>query len=77
MSATDGRETLSGIVIRDATPSWTVFDSATCATLGAGLAGCTLTQQPASGATGDVVWTLAGTLAPGGSGSLSFRVRVP
>jgi uncharacterized repeat protein (TIGR01451 family) len=72
-----GTQGLSGIVIRDATPSWTVFDSASCGTLGAGLGGCALTQQPSAGATGNVVWTLSGTLAPGGSGSVSFRVRVP
>ncbi len=72
-----GGQSISGIVIRDATPPWTVFDSAACAALGAGLTGCALTQQPGAGATGDVVWTLAGTLAPGGSGSVSFRVRVP
>lgn len=72
-----GTQPLSGIVIRDTTPSWTVFDSAACATLGAGLTGCTLTRQPPPGGTGDVVWTLAGTLAPGGSGGVSFRVRVP
>ncbi len=72
-----GGQPLSGIVIRDATPPWTVFDSAGCAALGAGLTGCALSQQPAAGATGDVAWTLAGTLAPGGSGSVTFSVRVP
>jgi hypothetical protein len=67
---------ISNIVIRDATPTWTVFDSASCAATGAGITGCSLTQQPAAGATGTVAWTLAGSLAPGGSGSVSFRVRV-
>jgi uncharacterized repeat protein (TIGR01451 family) len=67
---------ISNIVIRDATPPWTVFDSASCAATGLGLTGCSLTQQPAAGATGTVAWTLAGSLAPGGSGSVSFRVRV-
>ena len=67
---------LSSIVIRDATPPWTVFDSATCATLGAGLTGCSLTQQPGAGGNGAVTWTLTGTLAPGGTGSVSYRVRV-
>lgn len=72
-----GSRPVSGIVIRDATPAWTVFDSAGCVALGAGLGSCTLTQQPALGATGTVEWTLAGTLAPGGTGSVTFRVRVP
>jgi uncharacterized repeat protein (TIGR01451 family) len=71
-----GTVPLSNIVIRDATPPWTVFDTAGCATLGFGITGCALSQQPAAGASGSVAWTLAGALAPGGSGSVSFRVRV-
>jgi len=71
-----GTVPISNIVIRDATPTWTVFDSAGCATTGSGITGCSLTQQPAAGATGTVAWTLAGSLAPGGTGSVSFRVRV-
>jgi uncharacterized repeat protein (TIGR01451 family) len=71
-----GTVPISNIVIRDATPTWTVFDSASCAASGAGITGCSLTQQPAAGATGTLAWTLAGSLAPGGSGSVSFRVRV-
>ena len=71
-----GTVPISNIVIRDATPTWTVFDSASCTATGAGITGCSLTQQPAAGATGTVAWTLAGSLAPGGSGSVSFRVRV-
>jgi uncharacterized repeat protein (TIGR01451 family) len=71
-----GTVPLSNIVIRDATPPWTVFDAAGCASLGSGITGCVLSQQPAAGATGSVAWTLAGALAPGGSGSVSFRVRV-
>jgi len=70
-----GAQPLSNIVISDATPTWTVFDSATCASPGAGITGCTL-AQPAAGAAGPVSWTLAGALAPGGSGSVSYRVRV-
>jgi hypothetical protein len=53
-----------------------VFDAAACASLGSGITGCALSQQPAAGATGSVAWTLAGALAPGGSGSVSFRVKV-
>jgi uncharacterized repeat protein (TIGR01451 family) len=71
-----GTVPINNIVIRDATPPWTVFDSASCAGAGSGITGCTLTQQPAAGATGTVSWTLAGSLTPGGSGSVSFRVRV-
>jgi uncharacterized repeat protein (TIGR01451 family) len=71
-----GTVPLSNIVIHDATPPWTVFDAAACASLGSGITGCALSQQPAAGATGSVAWTLAGALAPGGSGSVSFRVKV-
>jgi len=71
-----GTVPISNIVIRDATPTWTVFDSASCTAIGAGITGCSLAQQPAAGATGTVTWTLTGSLAPGGSGSVSFRVRV-
>jgi hypothetical protein len=66
---------LANIVIRDATPPWTTFDSASCAPIGSGITGCAL-AQPAAGATGNLVWTLAGSLLPGGSGSVSFRVRL-
>ncbi|MBI5170149.1 MAG: DUF11 domain-containing protein [Candidatus Eisenbacteria bacterium] len=70
-----GTGALSNLVIRDATPAWTVFDSATCAAAADGITGCALTQ-PAPGANGTVTWTLAGALAPGGRGSVSYRVRV-
>jgi len=71
-----GAQPLSGITIADATPTWTRFVAATCQTLGGGLAGCSVTAQPAVGATGNVTWTLAGSLAPGASGSVRYRVRV-
>lgn len=71
-----GADPLTSIVIQDATPAFTVFDSASCGGLGNGLAGCGVTTAPASGGTGSVVWTLNGALAPGGSGTVTFRVRV-
>ena len=71
-----GAEPLTAIVIQDATPAFTVFDSAICGGLGTGLAGCAVTTAPAAGGSGGVTWTLAGALAPGGSGTVSFRVRV-
>ncbi len=72
-----GNTALSNIVIRDATPAWTVFDAASCAAPGAGITGCALTISPTLGTAGAVEWTLAGSLAPGATGSVSFRVRVP
>ena len=68
---------LSSIVIHDATPSFTVFQSASCGTLGTGLSGCAVSSQPAGGASGPIAWTLTGALAPGASGSVTFQVRVP
>ena len=67
---------LSAILIQDATPSYTVFQSAGCGALGAGLSGCSLSLQPAVGATGGVRWTLNGSLSPGASGSVTFQVMV-
>ena len=71
-----GPDPLSSITIQDATPPFTVFQSAACGALGAGLASCALTVQPAVGATGAIRWTLSGTLLAGASGSVTFRVRV-
>jgi uncharacterized repeat protein (TIGR01451 family) len=73
----NGPAPLSGIVIHDATPAFTVFESASCATLGAGLTACVVSSQPSAGAAGPLVWTLSGSLAPGASGSVTFQVRVP
>ncbi len=70
-----GNAPLSNIVIRDATPTWTVFQSAACGTAGSGITGCT-PASPAVGASGTLSWTLAGSLAPGGSGTVTFTVRV-
>src|SRR5262249_61444269 len=69
-----GTVPISNIVIRDATPPWTVFDSAGCAAAGAGITGCSLTQQPAAGATRSVAWTLARPPAPRRRGRGGFRV---
>jgi uncharacterized repeat protein (TIGR01451 family) len=71
-----GTTPLSSIVIQDATPPYTVFVSASCGTLGSGLTGCAVTQQPAVNAAGSVRWTLNGTLAPGASGTVTYQVRV-
>lgn len=71
-----GAQTLSGITIADATPAWTVFVDASCLTLGGGLSACSVSAQPAPGGSGNVTWTLTGSLAPGASGSVRYRVRV-
>lgn len=71
-----GSAPLTSIVIQDATPAWTVFESAACGSLGVGLTGCGVSSQPAVGAAGAVTWSLAGILNPGETGTVTFVVRV-
>lgn len=72
-----GSASVSTIVINDATPAFTRFVSAACVLpLPASLTGCTVSTQPAVNASGAIVWTLDGALAPGAGGSVSFRVSV-
>lgn len=70
-----GSEPLTNIVIADSTPAYTLFVSASCgAPLPANLTACAVTTQPAAGAAGAIVWTLTGTLASTGSGTVVFTV---
>jgi uncharacterized repeat protein (TIGR01451 family) len=72
-----GAGSLSAIVVTDATPAFTTFQSAACgAPLPGNITSCTVTSQPAVNASGSVVWTLGGTLLPGGSGTVLYTVRV-
>jgi len=66
---------VTGIVIRDSTPSHTTFVSATVTTLPAGL-GTPVATAPAVGAAGPLAWNFPGQLAPGASGAVTFTVRV-
>lgn len=73
---------VTGIQISDTVPAYTGFQSAACDALPSGLASCTLTQQPAVGSTGPLMWQLGdNTTAPvglqsGGRGSVVFCVRL-
>jgi hypothetical protein len=68
---------LSAIVITDATPAFTTFQAASCgAPLPANVTSCSVTTQPAVNGSGSVVWTLGGSLLPGGSGTVLYTVRV-
>jgi uncharacterized repeat protein (TIGR01451 family) len=68
---------LSSVVVRDATPRFTVYVSAQCVTpLPSSITGCNVTTQPSVGGQGSLVWTLTGTLQSGASGSLLFRVTL-
>jgi uncharacterized repeat protein (TIGR01451 family) len=72
-----GSGTLSSIVVTDATPAFTTFESAACGSpLPGNVSSCTVSAAPALGAAGSVVWTLGGTLLSGGSGTVSYQVRV-
>lgn len=68
---------LNSIVVSDFTPSFTVFASAQCTTpLPSSLTACSVTTQPSVGAQGSLIWTLAGSLQSGASGSVLFRVTL-
>lgn len=67
---------LTTIKIYDATPAYTVFTSAACGILATGLTGCTPTTSPAAGAAGPIEWTLAGSLLPGATGTVTFQVTI-
>lgn len=70
-----GAESLSDLVVKDRTPAFTTYQSASAGPLPAGLTGVTVTA-PAVGAEGVVTWTFAGSLRPGATGSVTFQVKV-
>lgn len=67
--------TVSAIVITDATPSFTLYQSAACAALPGNITACSVTSQPPVNGTGSVIWTLTGSLLSGGSGSVTCQVQ--
>ncbi|WP_293865144.1 hypothetical protein [Steroidobacter sp.] len=67
---------LTTIKIYDTTPDYTVFTSAACGTLATGLTGCTLTKVPTVSTAGAIEWTLAGSLLPGATGTVTFQVTI-
>jgi uncharacterized repeat protein (TIGR01451 family) len=72
-----GSGVVSAIVVTDATPAYTLYQSAQCgAPLPANLTACSVTSQPAVNGSGSIVWTLTGSLLSGGSGAVSYQVRV-
>lgn len=70
-----GTDALGNVVIQDATPAFTTFVSAGNGALPAGLTAVS-TSTPAANGTGAVRWTFTGSLAPGGSGTVTYSVRV-
>lgn len=68
-----GGATATSVVVSDATPTYTLYDTAGGAAPAATTVGSV--TAPANGATGTVVATV-GTLAPGASAVLTFNVRI-
>lgn len=66
---------LSSIVINDATPYYTLFQSASCGVLPLNLTACMI-AAPALNGTGSIIYTMTGTLASGSSGAVTFTVKV-
>jgi uncharacterized repeat protein (TIGR01451 family) len=68
---------ITSVVVTDATPAFTQYLSAACTTpLPAALTSCNVTTQPAVNGMGSIVWTTSGSLNSGGSGSVTYQVRV-
>jgi len=75
---------LTSIRLSDSVPAYTVYRSAACGSVPAGLQACKLTQQPVPGGTGALLWEMTDApasapavgLQPGGSGSVVFCVQI-
>jgi uncharacterized repeat protein (TIGR01451 family) len=78
LSATNtGAQSLATLVISDSTPAFTTFVSATCpAVLPAGISGCTVSTQPAVGASGALQWTFTGSLSSGAVLAVTYQVKI-
>jgi uncharacterized repeat protein (TIGR01451 family) len=73
----NGSAPISTIVINDATPAFTNFESANCiGALPASISLCAVSLAPASGGAGAVQWLLTGVLAPASAGQVEFKVKV-
>ncbi len=70
-----GDQAINSLVIKDEIPPYTTFKSASFGPLPNDLTGCTITEPP-PGQTGTIIWTFTGTLAPEGSGTLTFKVTI-
>lgn len=81
---------ITSMTINDTTPGYTSFVSATAGTTPTTLSNCTkhtpanpspaaavsCAQAQTAGGTGAIEWIFVGSIAPGGSGSVLFRVKV-
>jgi len=78
LSATNtGAQSLSTLVISDSTPAFTTFVSAACpAVLPSGITGCTVSTQPAAGASGSLQWSFSGSLGSGAALAVTYQVKI-
>ncbi|MEO1021089.1 MAG: SdrD B-like domain-containing protein [Bacteroidota bacterium] len=71
----NGTEPITTLEILDSTPAYTVFASASFATLPDNLTNCVITE-PGSGNAGAIKWTFSGSLDPGASSTVSYVVTI-
>jgi len=69
-------DVLAALKIADATPAYTVFESASCGTMPSAQLTCSVTAQPAQGASGRVEWSFGGTLGSGLTGQVVLVVKL-
>jgi uncharacterized repeat protein (TIGR01451 family) len=73
----NGAQSLATVVVYDATPAFTTFVAAACpATLPAGISACSVSTQPAVGASGVLQWTFTGSLAASASLVVTYQVKI-
>ena len=73
----NGAQSLATVVIYNATPAFTTFVAAACpATLPPGISACSVSTQPAVGASGALQWTFTGSLAASASVAVTYQVKI-
>ncbi|MEQ9308872.1 MAG: SdrD B-like domain-containing protein [Balneolaceae bacterium] len=72
----NGDDPISTMEVKDSTPAYTTFVSASFSSLASlSLTGCTITA-PIVGESGGVIWTFTGTLDPGQTGTVTYTVKI-
>jgi len=74
--ANTGSTTLTDVKIVNPTPAFTNYVASACGKLAAGLSDCAVNSNPEPGASGEVEWTLLGTMLPGATGTVTMDVLV-
>lgn len=71
-----GLTNVTNLKITDSTPNFTIYKTAACGTMPAGVTACTVSVHPVVNQKGAVEWTVTGTLAPGATGTVTLGVAV-